>query len=134
MAEQRETGRAETVGSPFEHMATKEDVANVRTEIEGVRTEIANVRTDLKTEIEGVRTEIANVRSDLKTEIEGLRTYIERVRSDLNDRNRLGRQERRKHPLGNENHEVDDGYCGRGCAGTTAGTLLRLIHSLISPA
>ena len=43
------------------HLATKEDVANVRTEIANVHTEIANVRT-----------EVSNVRSELGWRIVGL--------------------------------------------------------------
>ena len=43
----------------YEHVATKEDVANVRTEVANVRTEIADVRT----EIAEVRTDIAGVKA-----------------------------------------------------------------------
>ena len=43
----------------YEHVATKEDVTNVRTEAANVRVEIGDVRT----EISNVRTEIANVKS-----------------------------------------------------------------------
>lgn len=42
-------------------LATKEDLANVRTKVESVRTEVANVRI----EIESVRTEVANVKGEL---------------------------------------------------------------------
>ena len=50
----------------YEHVATKEDVANVRTEVANVRVEIGDLRTeigDVRTEIANVRTEIANVKS-----------------------------------------------------------------------
>jgi DNA repair exonuclease SbcCD ATPase subunit len=50
-------------------LATKADIANVRTEIADVRTEIANLRTELKGDIANLRTEIDEVRSELKIEI-----------------------------------------------------------------
>ena len=46
-------------------LATKGDLAAVRTEIAEVRTEIAELRTQLKTEIAELRTEMAEIRADL---------------------------------------------------------------------
>ena len=49
----------------YEHVATKEDVANVRTEIANVRTEIAELRGhdifDVRTEIAGFKAYAATV-------------------------------------------------------------------------
>ncbi len=86
MAEQRESERAETVGSPFEHVATKEDVANVRTEIAESRTDLKTDVANVRTEVEGVRTEVAELRGDTNTQNADLRTYIEQVRADLIER------------------------------------------------
>lgn len=64
---------------PAEHLATKDDIAGVRTETAEVRTEIAEVRTEiaevkaeLKTDIATVRTELAEVKAELKADISGL--------------------------------------------------------------
>lgn len=52
-----------------EHLATKEDLAAVRTdlkaEIAEVRTEIAEVKAELKDDIAGVRTEVAGLEARL---------------------------------------------------------------------
>ena len=64
-------------------LATKGDVAEVRTEIAEVKTEIAEVKSELKTEIAEVKTEIAEVKSELKTEIVEVKTEIAEVKSEL---------------------------------------------------
>jgi septal ring factor EnvC (AmiA/AmiB activator) len=61
---------AEALETAFtESVATKSDLAEVRTalkqDIAEVRTEIAEVRTELKQEIAEVRTEIAQVRTEI---------------------------------------------------------------------
>lgn len=38
--------RVSRIEGGYDHLATKEDVANVRTDVAGVRTDIANVRTE----------------------------------------------------------------------------------------
>ncbi len=48
------------------YLATKADLANVRTEL---KQDIANVRTELKADIADVRTELANTKSELKDAI-----------------------------------------------------------------
>ena len=69
------------------HVATKADVANVRTEIVEVRTEIAEVRT----EIAGVHTKIAELhtllagqigelRTEMRAEIAGMRSEMKLMR------------------------------------------------------
>ena len=49
-------------GADTSELATKIDIAEVRTEI-------AELRTEMKTDIAGVRTEIAELRTELKAEI-----------------------------------------------------------------
>jgi predicted nucleic acid-binding Zn-ribbon protein len=72
---------AEALGEASQgDLATKADLA-------GVRTEIAELKTELKTEIAELRTEIAGVRTELKTEIAELRTELKseiaEMRTDL---------------------------------------------------
>lgn len=89
-----------------EELATKQDIADLKSEISGVRmglkaeiigvrtelkAEIAELRSELKAEIAGVRSElkaeISELRSELKVEIAGVRselkTEIAEVRSDV---------------------------------------------------
>ena len=63
---------------PAEHLATKDDIAGVRTEIAEVRTEIAEVKAELKTDIATVRTELAEVKAELKADISGLEARLYR--------------------------------------------------------
>ena len=65
-------------------LATKGDVAEVRTEIAEVKTEIAEVKSELKTEIAEVRTEIAEVKSELKQDLLKVEKKIDKVDVDLN--------------------------------------------------
>jgi predicted nucleic acid-binding Zn-ribbon protein len=72
---------AEALGEASQgDLATKADLA-------GVRTEIAELKTELKTEIAELRTEIDGVRTELKTEIAELRTELKaeiaEMRTDL---------------------------------------------------
>ena len=64
----------------YAHVATKADIADVRTEVAKVRTEIADLRTELKTDIANLRTEvktdIANLRTEVRTDIANLRTEV----------------------------------------------------------
>lgn len=60
-----------------QNMATKEDLASVRTELKG---DIDSVRTDLKDDIGSVRTELKGDIGSLKTELKG---DIDSVRTDL---------------------------------------------------
>ena len=68
----------------YDHLASKADVAGVKTQIADLRTElkgdIAGVRTELKADIEGLRGElkgdIAGLRAELKGDIAGLRTEL----------------------------------------------------------
>jgi glutathione S-transferase len=52
--------------------ASQGDLAT-KTDLAGVRTEIAGLKTELKTELAGVGTEIAEFRTELKSEIAGAR-------------------------------------------------------------
>ena len=63
-----------------EHLATKEDVTEVKAEL---KTDIAEVKAELKTEIAEVRTEIAEVKAELKTDIATVRTEIAEVKADI---------------------------------------------------
>ena len=73
------------------HVATREDVQAVRTELVGVQaalqSEIAGVQAALQSEIAGVQatlqSEIAGVRSELKSEIAGVRSELADVKSDI---------------------------------------------------
>lgn len=63
-----ETERISFLEGQYEHLATKADVADVRTEIANVRMEVANVRTEVAnfgTEIANVRTDVAHLKADL---------------------------------------------------------------------
>ena len=51
------------------HLATKAEMADVRTEI-------ADLRSEVRTEITGVRIEIAGLRTEFRTEIADLRTEV----------------------------------------------------------
>ena len=73
------------------HLATKSDVAEVKTLIANVRTElkdgIGGLRTELKDGVGGLRTElkdeISGLRTGLKDEISGLRTGLASMESKL---------------------------------------------------
>jgi predicted nucleic acid-binding Zn-ribbon protein len=72
---------AEALGEASQgDLATKADLAELRTEIAEVRTEIAELRAELKTEIAELRTElkaeIAGLRTELKAEIAAVRTEL----------------------------------------------------------
>jgi hypothetical protein len=57
-------------------VATKEDVANVRTEVANVKTEVANLRTDTKEDVANLRNEMLQMKIELKEEIWKLRILI----------------------------------------------------------
>ena len=67
-----------------DQLATKSDIAELRTDLE---TDIGELRTDLETEIAGLRSdlkaEIADVRSDLRAVELRLETKIESVKTDI---------------------------------------------------
>lgn len=75
----------------FSHLATKEDVASVRTELKQeivlVRTELSAVKTELKQDIASVRTElkqdITAVRTELKQDIINLDHKIQLLESRI---------------------------------------------------
>ena len=86
------------------HVATREDVQAVRTELVGVQAalqaeiagtksdlqvEIAGTKSDLQIEIAGVQatlqSEISGVRSELKSDIAGVRVDVQSVRTELAD-------------------------------------------------
>ena len=71
----------------YKNLATKVEIAGVKTEmaelrsevkveIAGVKTEIAELRSEVKVEIAGVKTEIAELCSEVKVEIAGVKTEI----------------------------------------------------------
>ena len=81
---QAQSERIAVLEASYAHVATKADIADVRTEIAKVRTEIADLRAELKTDIANLRTEViseigtlgANVNTDLGT----LRTDMKNMR------------------------------------------------------
>ena len=81
---QAQSERIVALEATYAHVATKSDIADVRTEIANLRTElktdIANLRTELKTDI-------ANLRTEVKSDIGSLRTKVSSdigsLRSDL---------------------------------------------------
>jgi hypothetical protein len=97
---------AEALGEASQgDLATKTDLAGVRTEIAGLKTElktelagvgteiaelrtklkseIAGARGELKSEIAGVGTEIAELRTELKTEIDSVRAELKADNAEL---------------------------------------------------
>ena len=88
----------DTIREAFtESVATKVDIAEVKTEIAEVkselkadiaevRTEITEVKSELKADIAEVRTEIAEVKSELKAEIAEVRTEVAAVRTEMAER------------------------------------------------
>jgi chromosome segregation ATPase len=83
----------EQVNNIEKTMATKGDIADLRTEIAELRTElkgdIAELRTELKGEIAELRTElkgeIAELRTELKGDISGLRAELTGVKDMIKD-------------------------------------------------
>ena len=86
----------------YDHLASKDDVAKVETQIAGLRTELkgdiaglktelkgdnADLRAELKGDIAGLRTElkgnIVALRMELKGDIAGLRAEMHRVNASL---------------------------------------------------
>ena len=76
MVERTEPERISSLETAIQHLATKEDIANLRVVVETVRTELEGVRT----EVEGVRTELHGEIQKNRTEIESVRTEIESVK------------------------------------------------------
>ena len=84
------TARAAADAVPdIQHLATKEDIAELKVEMtelrSELRTEMAELRSEVRTEIAGVktemaelRTEMAELRSEVRTEIAQLRTEMHR--------------------------------------------------------
>ena len=77
---QAQSERIAVLEASYAHVATKADIADVRTEIAKVRTEIADLGAELKTDIANLRTEvktdIANLRTEVISEIGDLRTEV----------------------------------------------------------
>ena len=79
----------------FQGVATKEDLAELRTELKAdiaelraeVKVDITELRTEVKADITELRTEvkadIAELRTEVKADIASLRTELEKVRADL---------------------------------------------------
>jgi len=90
-AEQAEAvaeAEAEALGEfVMAHLATKDDIAELKQEIAGVRGEVAKVRSELKQEIAEVRSElkqdIAEVRSELKQDIAEVRTEVAGLKAQI---------------------------------------------------
>lgn len=76
MAEERDTQQTVMLDAPFEHLATKEGVANVRTEV-------AELRGATNTQIESVRTYIEQVRADLIDRIAAVDKNVEGLRAEM---------------------------------------------------
>jgi dsDNA-specific endonuclease/ATPase MutS2 len=62
------------------NFATKEDLANLRTEVVAIRgelkSEMSSLRGELKAEISNLRTEVFGIRGELKSEIASLRSDL----------------------------------------------------------
>ncbi len=71
------------------HVATREDVQAVRTELVGVRSdlkaEIAGVQAALQEDVQAVRTELVGVQATLQSEIADVRVDVQSVRTELAD-------------------------------------------------
>ncbi len=65
------------------HLASKADIAEVRTEIAETRSELKGEIAEVRTEIAEVRTEIAETRSELKAEIAEVRVEIHKAKNQL---------------------------------------------------
>ena len=65
------------------HLATKDDTAEVRTDLTGVKAELKDDIAGVKAEIAEVRTEVAEVKAELKTDIAGVRTELAGVKAEL---------------------------------------------------
>ena len=59
---QQQTDIAETLAFIVEHMATKDDIADIRSDIADIRSDIADIRAD----IVDIRADIADIRSELR--------------------------------------------------------------------
>ncbi len=71
------TARAAANAVPdIQHLATKEDIAEVKVEI-------AELRSEVRTEIAGVKVEIAELRSEVQSEIAGVRVDIAQLRTEM---------------------------------------------------
>jgi seryl-tRNA synthetase len=69
----------EMLGHVVEHMATKDDLAALRTEL---KVEIASVRTELKADIAALSEQVASIERDLKTirrDLDDLMTKVENI-------------------------------------------------------
>ena len=78
------TARAAADAVPdIQHLATKEDIAELKVEMaelrSELRTEMAELRSEVRTEIAGVKTEMA----ELRTEMAELRTEMAELRSEV---------------------------------------------------
>jgi ribosomal protein L29 len=71
----------------LERLATKADIAELRTEFAELRAEFAELRAELKAEVADLRTELrsglADLRAELKAEVADLRTELRSGLADL---------------------------------------------------
>ena len=70
-----------------QHLATREDIAEVKVEMaelrSEVRTEIAGVKTEMAELRSELRTEMAELRSEVRTEIAGVKTEMAELRTEI---------------------------------------------------
>jgi hypothetical protein len=66
-----------------EHLATKADTAEVRTDLTGVKAELKDDIAGVKAEIAQVRIEVAEVKAELKADIAGVRTELAGAKAEL---------------------------------------------------
>jgi capsule polysaccharide export protein KpsE/RkpR len=82
--EQAEAQVQLVIDSFQENVATKSDLAELRSDI---KTEMAELRSDLKTDMANLKSELktdmADLRSELKTEMSDLKSEIAEMKTDL---------------------------------------------------
>ncbi len=75
--------------TPTEHLATKDDIALLRAELDQVRAELNQVRSDgeqVRSDLDHLRTDVDHLRTDvdhLRTDVDHLRTDVDHLRSDV---------------------------------------------------
>lgn len=70
----------------YKHLATREDVQTVRTDLVGVKAELQEEGAGVKTDVQAVRTELASIKAELhavKTELAGVKTELHAVKTEL---------------------------------------------------
>lgn len=70
----------------YKHLATREDVQAVRTDLVGVKAELQEEGAGIKADVQAVKTELASIKAELhavKTELAGVQTELQAVKTKL---------------------------------------------------